>query len=292
MRYLTFLPTLEKYKPHVSYYKFVDHIYQSNIPIELLEYLNQKFPVVEKPIKEICYIPKSNNKTLIFNDQVWIGESSYLTQVYSGSKSTYHLKFNSQEYTVNKYKISINSPILDTAILMGPVLITNLAINQVFCLHASAFLLKGKAFVLMGDSGTGKSTIAKFMDKLEQCARLADDILPIKIKGKSIALLPSFPQLKLPNNQQYKGKDVVKETILLFAKKSKNKTNIEPIDKFLANKKLIQHSVATKLFARRELQNHLSFCHKTCSLARSYQVNYQHSDNSLEQLFTLLNEVD
>jgi hypothetical protein len=69
------------------------------------------------------------------------------------------------------------------------------------------------------------------------------------------------------------------------------KTKLTPVDSFSSIKKLINHSVATKLFAVKELQNHLSFCHKTSTLVKSYQLNYQHSSDSLKQLYNLLYEL-
>lgn len=294
MRHLNFKSVIELKKHHrknnICYYKIADQVYQSTKPIEWLEYLGNQTFIVEKSLKKLNF-SLDNKLQTIYDDEVLIGERKYSTKVSLSSESTYYFQFDSQKYSVNKDEVSIVSPILDATILMGPVLITNLAINKVFCLHASAFLLKGKAFVLMGDSGTGKSTIAKIMGQQDQCTRVADDILPVTIKDNSVTLLPNFPQLKLPQNCQYSGNKITKETIFLFTKKSIKNTKIQPIGNFLATKKLIKHSVATKLFAKKELQNHFEFCHEACMKTKNFEVLYQHSEKGLSQLIEQLNEI-
>lgn len=274
----------------INHYKIADTVYQTCVGFDELSSIYHK-QLVTKPLKNIqatAFLDINNNT---YHDIAHIGEKEYHLNVDIMSDGSYQLQSDDEKYSVNKNTLNVLQTDIDKEILLGPVLILNLALNNVFCLHSSAFILNDKVFIFMGDSGTGKSTVANYMNDQDNCLRLSDDILPLKISNNSLMLLPHFPQLKLPRNQQYQGKDIVKETILLFAKKSKSKTDIEPIDRFSANKKLIQHSVATKLFARKELKNHMSFCHETCSLTRSFQLNYQHSPNSLEKLFTLLNEI-
>lgn len=294
MQYLNFKKAFEKptSEDNSKIYQYIvaGQVYQSTRKIEQLEHLYQKPLLVNKVFDVSNLKIPANNQQVIYDDKVWIGETYYSARVLYNPQSTYFFKIDSQQYTVNNKEITIISPDIDPIILLGPILITNLAQNKIFCLHASAFIVKNKAFVLMGDSGTGKSTIANVIHNLQQCERLADDILPVKIDESSVVLLPQFPQLKLSQKCQYNGNNIVKETIFLFAKKSKTNTRIKPIDNFSAIKKLIKHSVATKLFAKRELQNHLEFCHNACSQAKSFDVEYQHSDKGLNKLIEGLNE--
>jgi len=113
----------------------------------------------------------------------------------------------------------------------------------------------------------------------------------LKIINDSLTLMPSFPQLKLRQEQQYKGKDICQKTILLFAKKSNDETSLSKIDGFNGMKKLIEHSVASKLFAQKELDSHLKFCHKTSELSTAYYLKYQHSEKSLQQLYQVLSDI-
>lgn len=296
MHYLTFHTVTEEPVPDIKtdiyqYYLLAGKVFQSQRKIAQLEHLNLKKKVTSKLVSNPLLEISSNKKHIIYNNNVLIGDNSFQTQVHHSEKSTYSFKFDLQKYIVKKNEIIIISPYIDPTILLGPVLITNLALNRIFCLHASAFILNNKAFVLMGESGTGKSTIAKFIGAQKQSKRLADDMLPIRIKDNNITLLPNFPQLKLAQNNQYIDDEVTKETIFLFTKKSKENTSIKPIENFSAIKKLIKHSVATKLFAKKELQNHLEFCHKACLKAKNFDVLYQHSEKGLLKLIEQLNEI-
>lgn len=269
-------------------YRIVDANYQSNIKIKALDYLSQS----QQQANPIMAVSCNNVHTRdqIFNDKALIGEKEYDLTVESMSDSSYLLQCNSEKYSINNTNITADNSAMDVSVLLGPVLILNLAINNIFCLHSSAFLINDKVFILMGDSGTGKSTIARFINELSQCERVVDDIFPLKIRDNQLLLYPNFPQLKLSSDQQYKGVGIVKDTILLFAEKSDEPTQLKPIDDFQSMKKIISHTVATKLFANDELKNHLAFCYKVSSLTKSYHVKYQHAEGSLEKLYQLLNE--
>lgn len=287
MRYLNFSKTdsQDQYTYHIA-----DSEYQLNRKINVLQDCCNNNSFAEFQASTI--FQKYSVLNNLFKGCSYIGENSYDLCVDSFKPTGYLLQTNNQSFQINKSFIQCKSYTVDDALLLGPVLILNLAMNKVFCLHASAFLLKGKVFILMGNSGTGKSTIARFMNNHAKVQRIADDMLPLKIVDGNLTVLPNFPQLKLATNEQYNGDAIVTETILLFAQKSKNETELTSIDSFDAIKSLIRHSVATKLFAKGELQNHLSFCHQASSKVKSYRLNYQHSKNSLDQLYNLLNEIN
>ena len=287
MRYLKFFQTSSQKK---FSYNIADTDYISDLQIDCLKgFYNGNSEITEK--EDFLNLSNPVMDSTFFHDQVLIGENSYSLTIKSSDTAEYFLKSEMQEFEITNNLIQSKQSTIDDTLLMGPVFILNLALNSVFCLHALAFLIKNKLFILMGDSGTGKSTIARFMDEQPQCQRIADDILPIKIVKNDLKILPNFPQLKLPTSLQYKGTNLVKETTLLFAQKSTEKTNLTLVNSFSSIKKLINHSVATKLFAPNELENHLIFCHKTSTLVKSYQLNYQHSNDSLNQLYNLLYEM-
>lgn len=274
------------------YYKIADSIYQLDTKLHALEYLIQTH-VSHQLGKNINH--QGLMKTQSYCENTMIGEKNYLLKVLCGDDKNYQIQLNSDTYTLNNKTIKASASNLDMTILMGPAMILNLATNKVFCLHASAFLFKNQIkdtlFILMAESGTGKSTIARYMNQQPNTLRIADDIMPLKIKNHKLTALASFPQLKLNQQQQYKGDDVCTKTVLLFARKSKSETTINKINTFESMKNLIKHSVATKLFSENELNNHLKFCHEASRQTTAYQVNYQHTDNSLNQLAHLLYEI-
>ncbi|MBL4661346.1 MAG: hypothetical protein JKY19_13395, partial [Alcanivoracaceae bacterium] len=256
MRYLYLKKS--QLKSHQQYL-IADSIYQSDIAFYELEHLLQA-----------QYIRNINNKAdtlssfdkLIYKQTTEIGERQYSLQIYKNSQNNYRLKNKSDSYTITDAQIKAEIDDIDITLLMGPVIILNLALNSVYCLHASAFMLKDTAFIVMADSGTGKSTIARYMHKQIAGKRIADDILPLKIKDNRPIILPHFPQLKLSTQQQYQGKNINKKVVLLFARTSEDGTSIMQTDKIGSIKKLINHTVATKLFADKELKNHLDFCYQ------------------------------
>ena len=58
-----------------------------------------------------------------------------------------------------------------------------------------------------------------------------------------------------------------------------------------ALKRLIGHSVASRLFDKELLQNHLSFCNKMIASTKVIDLEYEHSQQGLETLIELINEM-
>lgn len=276
--------------PFIVQYKIADEIYFSQKKLLFLEPLIQSQVISRNTIQDI-HTNHNNRKNNIFHQDVLIDDNSYALCVDVQDDGSYLLQSDEEDYFISQDQIVAKQDNCDNNILLGPVLILNLAINNVFCLHASAFVLNNKVFIFMGESGTGKSTVARFVHQHANAQRLTDDILPLKIMDNKITLLPCFPQLKLSQEQQYSGDNIVKDTVLLFAQKSNESTELHEMDNFSAMKKMIKHSVASKLFADKELQNHLNFCQQVSQLASSYQVNYQHSEGGLNTLWSCLNEI-
>ena len=87
--------------------------------------------------------------------------------------------------------------------VLGPVLITALATRDVFCLHASAVTLGDGAVLFIGESGEGKSTLARCLPASGSgITRVTDDISPVRGRAGRFEVLPDFPQLKLPAVEQ------------------------------------------------------------------------------------------
>ena len=287
MRYLK-LSKINNKKQYI--YEIADSEYCSNKKIDAFSCWGISNSNIA--VKISTAIQKYSASSNLYHDHASIGENVYNLCVDAIKPTGYILKTKNQNFQINQNSIQCSYDCIDDTLLFGPVLILNLAMNGVFCLHASAFLLKGKVFILMGNSGTGKSSIARFMNEQDHAIRLTDDILPLKIINDEITVLPNFPQLKLSADKQYKGDAIMGEVVLLFAEKSIGETQLTPIDVFGATKSLVNHSVATKLFAKNELQNHLTFCHQVSTKVKSFCLNYQHHTESLDQLYNLLNEID
>lgn len=288
MRYLTYKATDPQNLTKCFYYKIADSIYCSNKEIPEIKYLIQS----QKNFSEEETLLTSQVKTnqQIYNKVTKVGESQYRLRVYTNIICDYRLIANQQNYTIKKNKILIDAKKNDPIILFGPAIILNLAINNIYCLHASACLINKKIFIIMADSGTGKSTIARFIDKQANAKRIADDIVPVMLKNDKLTLLPNFPQLKLVDDNQYTGEDICLEPSLIFVKKDSKNVIIKKVNHLESIKNLIKHTVATRLFNNFQLKNHLDFCYKISNQVKSYQVKYSHTPDSLPTLFKLLNE--
>lgn len=292
MRYLKLQNELDV----IYCYKIADSFYLSDTVIKGLEHLLQpqclfqERDIVANELDRVDSKIERTYKSTLHNKLTPIGNNNYQLRVLTES-GNYQIQNQNNLYQIEDATIVANIEYIDITLLMGPVFILQLAKNKTFCLHASSFIIDDTCFILMADSGTGKSTIAKYIQDSQIGSRIADDIIPVNIVKDEINVLPNFPQLKLKRDDQYIGSNICQKTVLLFTQISKSETCVNSLKHFAAIKKLIKHSVATKLFADIELKNHLAFCHNLSRIAQSYQLNYQHSQKGLEQLQEILSEM-
>jgi len=80
--------------------------------------------------------------------------------------------------------------------LQGPILGFVLRLRGVTCLHASAAIVDGRAFAVVGQGGTGKSTSAAVFARLG-LEVLTDDVLALRDGGASFDAQPGLPRVLL-----------------------------------------------------------------------------------------------
>lgn len=169
---------------------------------------------------------------------------------------------------------------------LGPALILALALNGVWCLHASAAVFEDRLMLFSGESGEGKSTLARFLGMQPGWRRAGDDIIPVIHSNGCLYALPRFPQLKiLPENQPSIGLDPSIKVHSIFIL-NKNPMESAPIRAHrlhptTASLALTRHSVAARLFSKELLRKHLSFCAWVAQNLPVYQLDYPHA---LDQL--------
>lgn len=83
-----------------------------------------------------------------------------------------------------------------TALLLGPILGCVLRLRGVLCLHACAVKVGGRAIVMVGDSGMGKSTLAAAFAR-QGYPVLCDDIAALDDRDRHWSVLPGYPRLRL-----------------------------------------------------------------------------------------------
>jgi hypothetical protein len=163
------------------------------------------------------------------------------------------------------------------AAVLGPVLALALARRGVFVLHASAVAIdapgagaaggssstNGIATVgFLGDSGVGKSTLARLLDR-EGVRRVADDQLAVALPAYDQPVaLPHFPQLKL------RGEELLALGRLPRRLALRSLWSITPaaatarlvcrrLSPAAATAVLVRHTVAAALFSHEILSTHL-----------------------------------
>jgi hypothetical protein len=92
------------------------------------------------------------------------------------------------------------SPALDQAklrpFILGPVLAYLLRIRGLLTLHASCVAIYGTAVAFVGNTGWGKSTIAKGLHD-RGFPLISDDLLAIDLKDGNVLTIPGLPLIKL-----------------------------------------------------------------------------------------------
>lgn len=167
--------------------------------------------------------------------------------------------------------------------LLGPVIVLALALQNVFCLHASAVAVHDTAVAFIAESGSGKSTLAAFLgaDRSNDWLRMADDALPAEITPSTAGVLPHFPQLKLPPDAQWPlqkpGRVALKAVYCLEpVKLPSSRPDIQPLSRQAATLALIQQTHAARLFDARLLQAHLDFCTQLTARSPVKRLLYPH----------------
>jgi hypothetical protein len=148
--------------------------------------------------------------------------------------------------------------------VLGPALILALALHGTFCLHASAVLSPAGALLVLGPSGTGKSTLGSYLGGASGgFTPLTDDITPVVMSSAGPEVWPHFPQFKLPADRQ--PAHVAPERIGLraaylldFPGTDATDVSIDGLDPARGLAAMVRHTVAVRLFGRSLMATYLS----------------------------------
>jgi hypothetical protein len=175
---------------------------------------------------------------------------------------------------------------------LGPPLILALALQGVWCMHASAFQYEGNAVALIGESGSGKSTLVDYLRRVDHFQRLADDLLPVAWMNNAIQAFPHFPQLKLAANDQPVLSQPVQLPLtriyLLDVTPTQDQLSLEQLTSREGVKALLRHTVGARLFDRLLLERHLDFCIQAVSCVSIHRLIYPRRHESLSAVSAAL----
>ncbi len=205
----------------------------------------------------------------------------------------------------------VEAPLL-RSFLLGPVFAVLLRQRGFLVLHASAVEIDGRAYLFMGGSGWGKSTVAAALCR--QGGRLlSDDVTAIDLTGAEPTVMPGYPQLKLwPDSVAALGLDP-EDLPRLHALSDKRvyrdpsqfcdrpvplggvcvlaegtESQIDPLDPQSAIVELVRHSARIRELHATQAPAHLRQCATLVNEARVCRLTVPRSYTLLSEVMTTL----
>jgi hypothetical protein len=142
--------------------------------------------------------------------------------------------------------------------LLGPALMLALSMRGIFGLHASSVLGSEGAVALLGPSGSGKSSLARYAVS-EGALRLSDDVTPVTSTDAGLRVLPRFPQLKLAPALIVDDLELPLAA-LVWVEIAEGPMALLRMSDVEASRCLLRDTVAARLFAPEMLSRHMDFC--------------------------------
>jgi hypothetical protein len=170
--------------------------------------------------------------------------------------------------------------------LLGPCLGLALAAQGVYCLHAAAVRSGRAAFALIGESGTGKSTLACALDGGSRWKRVADDLLPVALRDGEALALPRYPQLKLSHGEQWRGEDALPLVagFLLRPAVAAAEVEVTPLSPRQGLLGLLRHTVVARLFDGPLRRHHLEFATRLSGAVDLFRIEVPRSMERLPEV--------
>ncbi len=185
-------------------------------------------------------------------------------------------------------------PQLANETLLGPGLVLALALQNVWCLHASAVLVDGGAVLFLGPSGAGKSTLAARLPAVNGFGwqTLGDDLLPAALEADGPMVLPHFPQLKLAADRQpAAGRPERIPLAAIYVLETSGgrqdcapDVTVERLGGSAAVLALASQTMAGRLFDRGLLTAHLDFCAEVAGRVPVRRLVYRHEYGLLPEV--------
>jgi len=194
--------------------------------------------------------------------------------------------------TVGKVGASASLSRFEEEVILGPALVCALAGRNLWSLHASAVMFHETTIAFVGETGTGKSTLAAYLSQNMGWRMVADDILPVTVHPTSLTAMPRFPQLKLPSNAQPGMKLPEQLPLNMICELTPASPDALPVIRSLSPEKavkvLLSHTAGTRLFDEKTLEKHLAFCAQAVEHVLVYRLTYPHSRDVLPMVKDML----
>jgi len=222
--------------------------------------------------------------------QCWHEQDRTLVQV--DNQLLCSIGLSSGEVTVHSTGQNTPDSLLVETVL-GPLLLLLLAERDIWGIHCGAVATESGVVMVMGESGSGKSTTSRYLAQEADLGSLAaDDLLPTSADGEWPMAHPRYPQLKLPAVDQPGARlpEGVKIRAIYELERVDELSTplLEALSKRQAALQLIRHSVATRLFRDRILAAHVTYCADLASNVSVKRLRFMHNRSHLEKLGKLI----
>lgn len=187
-------------------------------------------------------------------------------------------------------------------VVTGPAMISLLATEGIFCLHAGAVSTPEGTIALIAESGVGKSTLSQHQGG--HWEQLADDILALEhlaleqkkpgttfhqnSNNNSVESFQvhDFPQLKLPDCRAESRADAQTriDMVVRLSGSVRDEISIQPLSPAEAMLQIVRHTVAARLFDKNTLAAHARFAQALSANIPVVELSYPRSMQRLDQV--------
>ncbi len=172
---------------------------------------------------------------------------------------------------------------------LGPGLMLLLAHNDCYAMHASAIDISEGVLVFCGESGQGKSTLAKELALVGGVKRLADDIVIWRLI-EGVPHIYSFPQLKLDANDQavFDAPKPIKGFYRLNTENDESGVSITEMNSAHQLIEAMRHTVVIRLYTESMQKGLIKALPLTLRSAPMQRLSYPKQMGSIDQVRELL----
>lgn len=271
-----------------------------SLPYSCLEL--KPFELQDVSSESTQFLPDPNSLKLVSRTDGWVAGSNRRVEVFASSMG-YLLKIengcgfyiSSDGKTITAVEAQKEPSLLARDIMLGPVLVFALALQNIWSLHASAVLYKNSLIAIVGESGDGKSTLAAYLSLCAGWRLVADDILPVQLTADGLIALPKFPQLKLPvDSQPSEGlpeKIRLNKLVLLERFDGVETFGLATLAPAQTVPVFLSHVAGARMFGKDLLETHLHFAAEAAQQVSAFRLPYPHRSEVLPQIRKYLEEI-
>jgi hypothetical protein len=182
-----------------------------------------------------------------------------------------------------------NRPELLTETILSPALMLTLANSGYFALHGSAIETPKGVLVFCGESGQGKSTLARELGRGPKISRVADDIV-LWTSVDGIPYLHTYPQLKLDYQDQPNFTEPKEIKGIYRLNTEDSEASVSLLD-LLPSKQLLEvmrHTVAIRLYTNKMQKGLMKALPLALRSAPMQRLSYPKRMESIDQVRELL----